>query len=191
MTPSTTFIRKRKRPTGCGLWPTYQLETDEYGTWLFTPRHSLHRGNDGTFCEVAETSPGGPGEDALHLVPHEGWWFATWRPRGLLVADVSTPPAFIDNEWTYVDLELDPYHRRDGTIGTADWDDLADARRDGLITDPEHAAAVAASQTLEDQFRNGVEPFGPRGWDRLSKAIALGLPPLSGFGDQPVDVPPL
>ncbi len=186
MTPATTSVRKRKRPTGCGLWPTYQLETDEYGTWLFTPRHSLHLGHDGAFCEVAQMSPGGPGEDALHLVPRDGWWFATWRPRGLLVADVSTPPELIDNEWTYVDLELDPYLRRDGTIGTEDRDDLAEARRNGLINNTEHAAAVAASQTLEDQFRNATEPFGSQGWDRLSKAIALGLPSLTDFGSRPV-----
>ncbi len=191
MTPATTFVRKRKRPTGCGLWPTYQLEKDDYGTWLFTPRHSLHRGNDGTFCEVAQTSPGGPGEDALHLVPRDGWWFATWRPGGLLVADISTPPAFVDNEWTYVDLELDPYLRRDGTIGTQDWDDLADAREAGLITDLEHQAAVAASQTLEHHFTHATEPFGPHGWARLKAAIALDLPPLTNFGNQPVDVPPL
>jgi hypothetical protein len=186
VTPAKTFVRKRKRPTGCGLWPTYQLGTDEHGTWLFTPAHSSHRGNTGDVCEVAETRPGGPGEDALHLVPLDGWWFATWRPRGLLVADVSTQPVLIDNEWTYVDLELDPYLRRDGSIGTEDWDELAEARRTGLIDDVEHEAAVAASRTLEHAFTHGVEPFGSCGWDRLTAAIALDLPPLTDFGDQPV-----
>ena len=188
MTPAPTFIRKRKRPTGCGLWPTYLLGTDEHGTWLFTPQHSRHRDNDGAFCEVAQTSPGGPGEHALHLVPVDGWWFATWRPSGVLVADVSTPPVLIGDEWTYVDLELDPYRRPDGSVGTQDWDDLAEARRNGLIDDAEHEAAVAASRTLEHQFTNAVEPFGMHGWNRLSAAIGLGLPPLTDFGDQPVDV---
>jgi hypothetical protein len=186
VTPTTTFIRKRKRPSGCGLWPTYLLGSDEHGTWLFTPQHSRHRDHEGLYCEVAQTSPGGPGEHALHLVPTDGWWFATWRPSGVLVADISTPPVLVDNEWTYVDLELDPYRRPDGSVGTQDWDELADAYRDGLIDDAEHAAAVAASRTLEHQFTNAVEPFGTQGWDRLDEAIALGLPALTDFGDRPV-----
>jgi len=186
VTPATTFVRKRKRPTGCGLWPTYLLGTDEFGTWLFTPAHSRHRDNNGDFCEVAQTSPGGPGQHALHLVPHDGWWFATWLQDGRMVADVSTQPVLTDNEWMYVDLELDPYRRPDGTIGTQDWDDLAEARRNGHINDTEHEAAVAASRTLEDHFTHAVEPFGTHGWTRLTSAIALGLPPLTGFGNQPV-----
>jgi len=185
MTP--TYIRKRKRPTGCGLWPTYLMEADEHGTWLFTPQHSRHRDGDGEFCEVAQQWPGGPGEHALHLVPRDGWWFATWRPSGLLVADVSTQPVFVDNEWTYVDLELDPYRRPDGSVGTEDWDDLADAYSAGLITDHEHTAAVNASRTLERSFTHGIEPFGTIGWTRLSEAIALELPPLTDFGTQPLD----
>ncbi|TCC59732.1 hypothetical protein E0H73_24250 [Kribbella pittospori] len=130
--------------------------------------------------------PGGPGEHAVHLAPRDGWWFATWRPGGLLVADVSTPPEFADDEWTYVDLELDPYRRPDGTVGTEDWDELAEAHAAGLINDHEYGAAVEAAHTLEMQFSQGTEPFGTTGWTRLSEAIALGLPPLTSFGDRPV-----
>ncbi|MEV0801504.1 DUF402 domain-containing protein [Kribbella sp. NPDC050281] len=182
----TTYVRKRKRPMGCGLWPSYEWEADEFGTWLFTPAHSRHRGDDGAFCEVAQRWPGGPGEDALHLVPRDGWWFATWRPRGLLVADVSTQPVLVGDEWTYVDLELDPYRRPDGTVGTEDWDELAEAQAAGLIDDHEHRAAVEAAHTLEQQFTDGIEPFGTTGWTRLSEAIALELPPLTNFGNQPI-----
>ncbi|MGW7679510.1 hypothetical protein ACWGID_02135 [Kribbella sp. NPDC054772] len=39
MTP--TYIRKRKRPAGCGLWPSYLMDTDAFGTWFYTPAHSL------------------------------------------------------------------------------------------------------------------------------------------------------
>jgi hypothetical protein len=159
---------------------------DEHGTWLYTPKHTPHRGNDGAFCEVAETTPGGPGQHALHLVPPEGWWFATWLESGRLVADVSTPPTLVDNEWTYVDLELDPFRRPHGTVGIQDWDELAAAHQSGLITDSEREAAVDAALTLLRQFTDGVEPFGAVGWDRLAEAIDRGLPPLTDFGDRPV-----
>ncbi|MFI7061856.1 DUF402 domain-containing protein [Kribbella sp. NPDC050124] len=181
-----TFIRKRKRPAGSGLWPTYELETDEHGTWFFTPQHTPHRGDDGTFCEVAETRPGGPGQHALHLVPPDGWWFATWLDSGRLVADVSTPPTLIDNEWVYVDLELDPFRRPSGTVGVRDWDDLAEAHRAGLIDDVEREVAVRAALNLLQQFTDAMEPFGAVGWDRLRAAIARGLPPLTEFGDRPL-----
>jgi uncharacterized protein DUF402 len=184
--PAQTFIRKVKRPTGSGLWPTYFLAADEYGTWFHTPQHSRYRDGDGGTCEVAQQSPGGPGEHALHLVPRDGWWFATWRLGGLLAADVSTPPVLVGNEWTYDDLELDPFRRPDGTVGTEDWDELAQARQAGLISDVEHRAAVKAARTLEQHFAGGTEPFGSEGWDRLTEAIALNLPPLADFGLQPL-----
>jgi hypothetical protein len=182
-----TYIRKRKRPTGCGLWGTYLLDTDAHGTWFHTPAHSRYRDNDGGICEVSQLGPGGPGEHSVHLVPQDGWWFATWRLSGLLAADVSTQPALVGGEWTYDDLELDPFRRPDGTIGTEDWDELAEAHTAGLITDEERDSSIEAARTLEDQFRHGVEPFGTIGWTRLSEAIALGLPPLTDFGDRPLD----
>ncbi|MEV4266221.1 DUF402 domain-containing protein [Kribbella sp. NPDC049584] len=182
-----TYIRKRKRPSGSGLWPTYQLETDAFGTWFYTPAHSLYRGNNGETCEVAQLGPGEPGEHSVHLAPHDGWWFAYFRRSGLLHVDVSTPPALVGSEWTFEDLELDPFRRADGTIGTEDWDELAAAHAAGLITDAERKAAENAAHTLEHHFVAAVEPFGRVGWDRLAESIDLGLPPLTDFGDRPLD----
>jgi uncharacterized protein DUF402 len=182
----TTYIRKRKRPVGSGLWPSYLVDVDAYGTWFHTPAHSRYRADDGSTCEVAQVRPGGPGEHAVHLVPRDGWFFATWRVSGLLAVDVSTPPVLVGDEWTYVDLELDPYRRPDGTVGTEDWDELAEAHAAGLINDHEHRAAVEAAHTLELQFTQGIEPFGTTGWTRLTEAIALDLPPLTTFGNQPL-----
>jgi len=39
-----TFIRKLKRPDGSAVWPAYHMGEDRFGTWLFTPKGSLYRG---------------------------------------------------------------------------------------------------------------------------------------------------
>jgi hypothetical protein len=117
-----TYIRKRKRPQGSGLWPAYLIDTDAFGTWFYTPARSLYRANNGEFCEMAQLGPGG--EDA-HAV--------------------------------------------------------------GLVSDAERDAAEQATRTLEHDLAAGVEPFGRVGWDRLAAAVALGLPPLTEFGDRPLD----
>lgn len=184
MTP--TYIRKRKRPRGCGLWPTYLMTTDAFGTWFYTPAHSLYRGDNGEVCEVAQQSPGGPGEHSVHLVPHDGWWFAYFRASGLVHVDVSTPPVLLGDEWTFDDLELDPFRRPDGTVGTEDWDELVEAHATGLVTDVERTAAEDAARILEHDLAAGVEPFGRVGRDHLTAATALALPPLTSFGDRPV-----
>jgi hypothetical protein len=181
-----TYIRKRKRPTGSGLWSAYPLATDAFGTWFYTPAHSLYRDNTGELCEVAQLGPGQPGEHSVQLAPHDGWWFAYFRQSGLLHVDVSTQPVLIGAEWTFEDLELDPFRRADGTVGTEDWDELAAAHASGLVTDAERDAAEQAARSLEQQFTEGAEPFGHVGWDRLAAAIDLDLPPLTNFGDRPL-----
>ncbi|MFF0340007.1 hypothetical protein [Kribbella sp. NPDC004875] len=72
------------------------------------------------------------------------------------------------------------------TIGTEDWDELADAQAAGLVTQAEHDAAVRAARALEHAFAEGLEPFGRVGWERLAAAVALGLPPLTDFGNRPL-----
>src|SRR6266542_148373 len=37
------FLRKRKRPSGSGLWPAYVLDVDDHGTWLFSPGRRSRR----------------------------------------------------------------------------------------------------------------------------------------------------
>jgi hypothetical protein len=183
----TTYIRKRKRPSGSGLWSAYPLTTDEFGTWFYTPAGSHFRAGNGEICEVAQLGPGGPGEHCVQLAPHDGWWFAYFRQSGLLHDDVSTQPMLVGEEWTFEDLELDPFRRTDGTIGTEDRDELAAAHAAGLITDAERNAAEQAARTLEHHFQAAVEPFGQVGWDHLAAAVELCLPPLTNFGDHPLD----
>ncbi|WUJ73039.1 DUF402 domain-containing protein [Kribbella soli] len=183
----TTYIRKRKRPSGSGLWSAYPLTTDEFGTWFYTPAGSHFRANNGEICEVAQLGPGGPGEHCVQLSPHDGWWFAYFRQSGLLHVDVSTQPMLVGEEWTFEDLELDPFRQTDGTIGTEDWDELAAAHAAGLITDAERNAAEQSARTLEHQFQAAIEPFGQVGWDHLAAAVELCLPPLTNFGDHPLD----
>lgn len=120
-------------------------------------------------------------------MPRDGWWFAYFRQSGLIHVDVSTPPALVGAEWTFEDLELDPFRRPDGTIGTEDWDELAAAHAAGLITNTEREAAENTARTLEKQFTTNTEPFGRAGWDRLSAAIERDLSPLTDFGNHPVD----
>lgn len=182
-----TYIRKRKRPQGSGLWAAYLIDTDAFGTWFYTPAHSLYRANNGEICEVAQLSPGGPGEHSVQLAPHDGWWFAYFRESGLIHVDVSTQPVPAGEEWTFDDLELDPFRRPDGTVGTEDWDELEEAHAVGLVSDVERDAAERAALDLEYDFAAGTEPFGQVGWDRLAAAVALGLPPLTDFGDRPLD----
>jgi hypothetical protein len=50
-----TFIRKLKRPDGSAVWPAYHLGEDRFGTWLFTPKGSLYRGERAgaaAYCNV-------------------------------------------------------------------------------------------------------------------------------------------
>jgi len=183
-TPPVVFIRKAKRPVGSGLWPSYQVGSDSFGRWFYTPRHSHYRGEDGTrseVCEVAQDAAG-VGEHALHLAPAGGWWFATWRRGGFLSADVCTPLERDGNEWVYVDLELDPFRSAVGTVGTEDSDEFAEAVRAGLIGDAERRAALAAADSLERAFTEGTEPFGVIGWRLLESLAAKDLPPLVDFG---------
>ncbi|NIK56316.1 DUF402 domain-containing protein [Kribbella shirazensis] len=183
---NVVYLRKRKRPEGSGLWSAYLLGADAFGTWFYTPARSLFRGDNGEYCETAQLGPGGPGEHCVQLAPHDGWWFAYFRHSGLLHVDVSTTPALAGAEWTFEDLELDPFRRADGAIGTEDWDELATAHAAGLVSDVERDAAERAARSLERDFAGGAEPFGTVGWDKLAAAVALGLPPLTDFGDRPL-----
>ncbi|WP_350280783.1 DUF402 domain-containing protein [Kribbella sp. HUAS MG21] len=184
---NVTYLRKRKRPRGSGLWAAYMLDTDAFGTWFYTPARSLFRGDNGEYCEMAQLGPAGPGEHCVQLAPHDGWWFAYFRQSGFLHVDVGTTPVLVGEEWTFEDLELDPFRQPDGTIGTEDWDELAAAHAAGLVSDAERAEAEDAARGLERDFAAGVEPFGRAGWDRLAAAVALGLPPLTDLGERPLD----
>lgn len=64
-------MKKVKRPAGSGMWSSYVLGTDDFGTWLHTPAGSVYRGEDGRqagVCEVAQDDRG-VGRPIVQLIP--------------------------------------------------------------------------------------------------------------------------
>lgn len=173
------IIRKIKRPEGMIRWPTYVIAEDTHGLWLFSPKGTICRGQ--TRSETIENEVGrGNRPEAvpvMHLIPREGWWMAAWCSLGLNV-EICTPPALIDNEWQFVDLELDPRMLPDGRIEIEDEDEFEAARLDGQIPEEEATEARKASDHVTRAMRNSIEPFGQVGWTRLEEAINLALEPI-------------
>jgi len=178
------FIRKLKRPDGNAMWPAYRTDEDGFGTWLFTPRGSLYRGEKAgaaAYCNVG--SPDGPGIAVMHLVPQTGWWIATFwdqaQPRWSATVDICTPPRRSDGVWTYTDLELDVLvSRGTGEARIVDEDEFAAACAGKLITPDEASAARQATDQIARLVRDGAEPFAGAGARRLNAAKALGLAPV-------------
>src|ERR1051326_2392202 len=178
------FVRKLKRPDGCAVWPAYRLGEDRFGTWLFTPKGSLHRGEKAGvagYCNVG--SPVGPGVAVMHLVPRAGWWIATFwdqaESRWTVTVDICTPPRLAGDVWTYTDLELDVQaDSGTGEVQVVDEDEFAAARRCGFITPGEAVAARHAADQVTRLVRDGAGPFAGAGPRRLHAAMSLGLPPV-------------
>lgn len=185
------YLRKCKRPTASGVWSAYVLAEDPDGMWLYTPAGSLYRGTNGDsvgYCESGMDSDGA-GRSTVHLIPSSGWWFATWIDGGdepAVAIDICTPATRVGPEWTYVDLELDPYKQPDGTVGVDDWDEFVAACAAGVISRSEEAAARSATARLEEWLTDRVEPFGDKGSGWLNTARGMGLVPLTDLDDVPV-----
>lgn len=80
------------------------------------------------------------GRDAVHLIPSISWCIATWvysTPGYSIAVDICTPPTLVGSEWTYIDLELDPYRRSNGDVGTDDWAEFLGACAVGAISPDE------------------------------------------------------
>lgn len=185
--PEVTYIQKLKRPDGSGLWPAYHTGTDQYGTWLFTPRGSRYRGEGGGtvgYCNVG--SPVGPGVAVMHLVPVTGWWIATFRDRDggrwSVTVDICTPARLAASTWTYTDLELDIHvDARTGEVQVVDEDEFADACDRGHIAAGEALAARQGTDQVVRLIGDEREPFSHVGHRRLAEALALALPPVTHF----------
>lgn len=178
------FIRKVKRPDGNAVWPAYRTGTDRFGSWLFTPRGSIYRGEKAGvagYCNVG--SPVGPGIAVMHLVPVTGWWIATFwhraEPRWSVTFDICTPPRLSGGVWTCTDLELDVLvGRDDGEARIVDEDEFAAACDGGVIAPAEASAARQAADQVARLVRDGAEPFASAGARRLREAGRLGLAPV-------------
>jgi hypothetical protein len=127
------FVRKRKRPSGTGTWGAYVIGDDVHGTWLFSPKGSLFRGEKGgKLVGVVEVGQGqrDAGCDVLHLVPRgSNWWFAAWGNfDDTLTVDICLPMTFDGTTWEYVDLEIDLWANPfTGEFGVADEDEFDEA----------------------------------------------------------------
>jgi hypothetical protein len=181
-------IRKIKRSKGFARWCAYEFERDGFGLWLFTPQGSLFRAEvDGTIteCEVGQGTRSA-GLAVLHLIPLSGWWMAQWTAKAegaFISVEVCTPPAIIDGEWQFVDLELDPYREPDGRVAVDDEDEFMAAYQAGVISPGEAAAARAAATEVAGWLDGAVEPFGQVGWEKLRDAADCGLTPLRWLPD--------
>jgi hypothetical protein len=179
-----SFIRKLKRPGGRAVWPAYRTGEDRFGTWLFTPKGSLYRGEKAgvaAYCNVG--SPAGPGVAVLHLVPQAGWWIATFwdlaESRWSATVDICTPPRLAGSVWTYTDLELDILAGPGaGDVQIVDEDEFAAACDGGLITPGEAVAAREAAGQVARLVRDAVDPFASVGPRRLRAAMGLRLAPV-------------
>jgi hypothetical protein len=165
---------------------------DACGVWLYSPKGTIYRGRTGSIVTECEVGQGDreAGRAVMHLVPTTGWWFAVWLADGetsFIAIDICTPPVLIDDEWRYTDLELDPVAYADGRFELQDREEFVAACGAGVITPAEAAEARAAADVLEGYLKGGVEPFGTVGWERLRRALASGLPPITILNDEPTN----
>lgn len=181
-------VWKRKRPKGWGNWRAYDLGSDAYGTWVFTPAHSIFTsddevGNPGS-CESAQDSQG-RGRHAVVLLPTDAWYVAHWvlDAEHVVSVDISIPPTRNGLHWEFQDLELDPFLLQDGTFGVEDEDEFEDACTAGLITEDERAAAERAVDDLRIEFSSPDSTLVEAGRRRLADAVLLGIAPLINSGE--------
>lgn len=185
---SQTVIRKLKRPATMYRWPAYAVHSDSHGLWLYSPKGTIHRGQVGE--TIGECKVGDPGDGApvIQLIPKSLWWTAMWcrESNASISVDICTPSVLDDDEWTYTDLELDPIRWRDGHISVDDEDEFATSCAAGLISSVEAASARFAAMDMVKRMRNGTEPFGHFGWERLDEALSLPLSPITTLRQVPL-----
>ena len=179
----TVRIRKQKRPTGQMVWQAYVFTADEFGTWLYSPEGTLVRGEKDGVIAFNEVGRGNRarGSHCMHLVPPAAWWFAVWADDGnsrSVAIDVCVPASFDGAEWCFADLELDLYKSDQGESGVFDEDEFEDAVREGLISESERTAALAAAGELGPRITGYDLLFDDIGWKHLAAACQLSLPPL-------------
>lgn len=175
----TVVIRKIKRPKGIHRWPAYVMEEDPFGTWLYSPKGTVFRGQVGSEYAECEVGQGNRAEGlhVMHLIPNEGWWVARWALDHIGV-DICTPPELKAGEWHFIDLELDPLAFLNGRIVVEDEDEFEAACEAGIISEYEAREARKTATEIEGWLHDKTEPFGRVGWDKLEKAVSLSLPPI-------------
>ncbi|MEU4623119.1 DUF402 domain-containing protein [Actinoplanes sp. NPDC023801] len=141
-----------------------RLGTDEFGTWLGTPRRTVVRYSYG-WRRIEFTR-----EDSVRLIPHDGWWMAMFLAepsRKDVYCDITTPAEHTGSRITVIDLDIDLIrYRADHRVVIDDEDEFeAHRRRFGYPTDVV-ARATAATGVLHEALATAREPFGAHhhGW---------------------------
>lgn len=169
-------IRKLKLPNATGVWGAYVVAEDEYGTWFFTPAES----------PIEWTNLDGKSKawefDVLCLIPPSEWYFALWWGEHPYEVEVSVDVTALATReidvWSWLDLEIDLFRLKDGTVGIEDEDEFEDSFAAGYISDAQRDESLRITPVIERMLRDHAEPFGAIGRSHLERAVALGLPSL-------------
>ncbi len=170
-------VRKLKLPNATGAWGAYVVAEDAYGTWFFTPAQS----------PITWTNLEGKSAawefDVLCVIPPTEWYFALWwggdHPYAVeMSVDVAAPATRNANVWSWVDLEIDLFRLKDGTVGIEDEDEFEESLAAGYISETEKAQALRITPIIEQMLRDHTEPFGAHAQRLLAETVALGLAPL-------------
>jgi protein associated with RNAse G/E len=158
--------RPHRRVTGL------RLGTDEFGTWIGTPRRTVVRYSYG-WRRFEWTR-----EDSVRLIPHDGWWMAMFLAepsRKDVYCDITTPAEHTGSRITVVDLDIDLIrYRADRRVVIDDEDEFEEHRhRFGYPADVV-AAATAAADVLHEALTMAREPFGThhRAWMTRLSAVS-------------------
>ena len=156
------IIEKVKRPGGVYVFEAIEIGEDEFGTWLYTAAGTTWR------------SPNQSGTVPVHFVGV----FSSARPGPIVFAegshvsfDVGLPPERTDRGWRYVDLELDPIIRPDGTVEIEDEDEFEEACRAGWIDESAALLARRVADEAVEALKRGDEPYATVGFAWLEAAI--------------------
>jgi protein associated with RNAse G/E len=134
------------------------LGTDEFGTWIGTPRRSVVRYSYG-WRRIERTR-----EDSVRLIPHDGWWMAMFLAepnRKDVYCDITAPAEHTAARITVIDLDIDLIrYRADHRVVIDDEDEFEEHRhRFGYPADVVTGATTAAAE-LREALTTAREPFG-------------------------------
>src|SRR6185436_1570614 len=120
-------LRKLKRPAGAHVFDVRPVTDDEFGVWLYVPR--------GAKWEAPHDTGTCPFEALVLLNPRHAWvaWWVDDPANRRVEIDVCLRPDREDDQWSYVDLELDVIRHEDGSVEIVDQDEFNTACQDGWI----------------------------------------------------------
>ncbi|MEV6306809.1 DUF402 domain-containing protein [Actinoplanes sp. NPDC051861] len=150
------------------------LGTDEFGTWIGTPRGTRVHFSYG-LRRIEKTR-----QDAVRLLPHEGWWMAMFLAepsRSEIYCDVTTPAERNGHEFTVIDLDLDLIRfRSDGRVVIDDEDEFERHRHRFGYPDEVVTRATGAARDLHRALAGDTEPFAGHYRTWMSRLAATAAP---------------